>query len=330
MNVDAAIDAFLSSARIERGLAENSLLAYGRDLARLAGSLTRQGVVLIEDVREAHIVNHLVELSKVGCGARTQARHLTATRMLFRFLVKDRVIRADPVAEIDMPRPVKRLPEFLDVAEVERLLMAPDPSTPRGLRDKAMIETMYATGLRVTELVTLPADGVDLERGFVLVVGKGSKERVVPLGQVAAAAVTAYLRTARPTFVRERSASALFLRHGGEPLTRQGFWKLLRGYAVQAGVTKRMSPHKLRHSFATHLVENGADLRAVQAMLGHADLSTTEIYTHVNRERLRRLYAEHHPRASGTERALLPAAPATTSGSPEDAGTTTARSRPPR
>jgi integrase/recombinase XerD len=299
MHVDAAIDAFLSHARVERGLADNSLLAYGRDLAALAASLAKQGVIDVEDVRDAHVLAHLVELSKSGCGVRTQARHLTATRMLFRFLVKDRVLKVDPVTEIEMPRAAKRLPAFLDVDEVERLLAIPDPTTPRGLRDRAMIETMYATGLRVTELVTLPADGVELERGFVLVRGKGSKERVVPLGQVATDAVVAYLTHARPVFLGERTNEALFLRHGGEPMTRQGFWKLLKGYARDAGITKPLSPHKLRHSFATHLVENGADLRAVQAMLGHADLSTTEIYTHVNRERLRRLYGEHHPRARG-------------------------------
>ena len=299
MQVDAAIDAFLSHARVERGLAENSLLAYGRDLAALARSLLAQGVVDVGDVAEVHVLNHLIELSKSGCGVRTQARHLTATRMLFRFLVKDRVLRVDPAAEIEMPRPQRRLPAFLDVAEVERLLAMPDATTPRGLRDRAMIETMYATGLRVTELVTLPADGLDLERGFVLVRGKGSKERVVPLGQVATDAVVAYLTHARPVFLGQRTHDALFLRQGGEPLTRQGFWKLLKGYAADAGITKPLSPHKLRHSFATHLVENGADLRAVQAMLGHADLSTTEIYTHVNRERLRRLYGEHHPRARG-------------------------------
>jgi integrase/recombinase XerD len=300
MHVDAAIDAFLSYARVERGLADNSLLAYGRDLAALAASLVALGVVDVEDVRDAHVLQHLVQLSKAGCGVRTQARHLSATRMLFRFLVKDRVLKVDPVAEIEMPRPTKRLPAFLDLAEVERLLAAPDAATPRGLRDRAMIETMYATGLRVTELVTLPAEGIDLERGFVWVRGKGNKERVVPLGQVATDAVVAYLTQARSGFLGQTTSDALFLRRGGEPLTRQGFWKLLKGYALAAGITKPLSPHKLRHSFATHLVENGADLRAVQAMLGHADLSTTEIYTHVNRERLRRLYGEHHPRARGT------------------------------
>ncbi len=299
MRVDDAVDAFLAHARVERGLAANTLLAYGRDLAAFAASLARQGIDVVGAVTSAHALRHLVELSQAGCGVRTQARHLTAVRRFFRFLVKDRVLDVDPVADIEMPRPTRRLPQFLDVDEVERLLATPSTATPRGLRDRAMLETLYATGLRVTELVTLPAEGVDIERGFVLVRGKGSKERVVPLGQVATEAIVAYVAAARPVFLGERTSPALFLRAGAEPLTRQGFWKLLKGYALQAGITKPLSPHKLRHSFATHLVERGADLRAVQAMLGHADLSTTEIYTHVNRERLRRIYGEHHPRARG-------------------------------
>jgi integrase/recombinase XerD len=240
----------------------------------------------------------LVELAKSGSGVRTQARHLVAIRQFFRFLLKEKVVVVDPVGDIEMPKPAKKLPQFLDVDEVERLLRAPDTQTPRGLRDHAMLEVLYATGLRVTELVTLPADGLDLERGFVLVRGKGNKERIVPLGEHALRATRLYLATARPTFLKgEQTSSSLFLRGGGEAMTRQGFWKLLKGYALAAGITRPLSPHKLRHSFATHLVERGADLRAVQAMLGHADLSTTEIYTHVNRERLRQIYGAHHPRA---------------------------------
>lgn len=297
MLVDAAIDAYLAYVRVEKGLADNTVAAYGRDLAALAASLSRQHVDAIGGVAEAHVVAHLIELAKAGTSARTQARHLVAIRQLFRFLVRDKVVSVDVVADIDLPKATKKLPQFLDVNEVDRLLMQPDLTTPRGLRDKAMIETLYATGLRVTELVTLPADGLDLERGFVLVRGKGSKERVVPLGQHALHAVEQYLLHARPTFLGATTSSSLFLRAGAEPLTRQGFWKLLKGYARDAAITKPLSPHKLRHSFATHLVERGADLRAVQAMLGHAELSTTEIYTHVNRERLRQIYGTHHPRA---------------------------------
>jgi integrase/recombinase XerD len=297
MQVDSAIDAFLSWARVERGLADNTLEAYGRDLADLAEFLAKKGVEEIDRVTAPHVREHLIGLSKGGMGLRSQARHLVAIRQLFRFLLKERVLKEDPVVDIDPPRPVAKLPTFLDVDEVERLLAQPDVSTARGLRDRAMLEVLYATGLRVSELVLLPFDGLDMERGFVLVKGKGNKERVIPLGQVALDALRAYLLTARPEFLGDRINDALFLRSGGEPMTRQGFWKLLKGYARDAGITKPISPHKLRHSFATHLVERGADLRAVQAMLGHADLSTTEIYTHVNRERLRRVYGEHHPRA---------------------------------
>jgi integrase/recombinase XerD len=221
-----------------------------------------------------------------------------AIRQLFRHLMKERVLKVDPVVDIELPRPTRSLPVFLDVDEIARLLAAPDVTTPRGLRDKAMIEILYATGMRVSELVTLPHDGVDRERNFVLVRGKGNKERVIPFGQVAQRALDEYVAKARGTFLADGAVrDALFLRSGGEAMTRQGFWKLLKGYARDAGIKKPISPHKLRHSFATHLVENGADLRAVQAMLGHADLSTTEFYTHVNRERLRRIYGEFHPRA---------------------------------
>ncbi len=303
MDVDSAIDTYISYIRVEKGLADNTVAAYGRDLAALSQSLVKQGISAVDDVGATHILHHLMELSRGGSGVRTQARHLVAIRQLFRFLVKERVVKADPVADIEMPRPQKKLPQFLDIDEVERLLVAPDLSTPRGIRDRAMLEVLYATGLRVTELVTMPADGLDLERGFVLVKGKGNKERVVPLGELALQAVQAYLAQARPTFLGARTSSSLFLRAGAEPLTRQGFWKLLKGYALVAGIRKPLSPHKLRHSFATHLVERGADLRAVQAMLGHAELSTTEIYTHVNRARLRQLYGAHHPRAGTPDRA---------------------------
>lgn len=300
MQVDSAIDSFLSWARVERGLADNTVEAYGRDLAEFARSLDKQGVSAASAVRSTHILKHLIELSKAKLGVRSQARHLVAIRQLFRFLVKERVLKDDPAGEIELPKPAKTLPVFLDLDEVERILAAPDASQPRGVRDRAMLELLYATGLRVSELVLLPADAVDLERGFLLVRGKGNKERVIPLGQAAVSAVKDYQATARDSFLGPSGgvgATALFLRAGGEPMTRQGFWKLLKGYALAAGVTKSISPHKLRHSFATHLVERGADLRAVQAMLGHADLSTTEIYTHVNRERLRHLYGMHHPRA---------------------------------
>lgn len=303
MDLGSAIDAFLSWARVERGLADNSIEAYGRDLTSFAAFLARHHVDEVDDVRSTHVLQHLIEMSKGRLGVRSQARHLVAMRQLFKFLVKERVLKVDPVSEIELPRPTKSLPTFLDVDEVERLLAAPDAVSAKGIRDRAMLEVLYASGLRVSELVGLPMDGLDLERGFVMVRGKGNKERVIPLGKLALAALQLYLGQARASFLGRDVLDvqpALFLTSRGEPMTRQGFWKLLNAYALTAGITKSISPHKLRHSFATHLVERGADLRAVQAMLGHADLSTTEIYTHVNRERLKKIYGEHHPRAAKT------------------------------
>ena len=297
MRVDDAIDHFLAFARVEKGLSENTVAAYGRDLSAFAASMDAAGRAFVDDVTAADVLAHIVGLSKEGLKRRSQARHIVSLRQLFKFLLKEKEIKADPTRDIELPKRTRDLPTFLELHEVDALLSAPDVGTPRGVRDKAMIEVLYGTGLRVTELVTLPSDALDRERGFLLVRGKGNKERVVPLGQRGLDAVTDYLRTGRPAFVTASGSPALFLRRGGKPMTRQGFFKLLRNHALAAGIDKPISPHKLRHSFATHLVERGADLRAVQAMLGHADLSTTEIYTHVNRARLRRLYAEHHPRA---------------------------------
>ena len=297
MRVDGAIDLFLSWARVERGLSENTLVAYGTDLAAFAQALAERKVDDVTAITTAHVLAYLVQLGRSGKSIRSQARHLTSIRQFFRFLLRERVLKENPVADIDLPRPTKSLPRFLDVHEVDALLAAPDLSLPRGRRDKAMLEVLYATGLRVSELCGLPAEGIDLDRGFVLTRGKGNKERVIPLGAPAIDAVRAYLNDGRATFLKGRASAFLFLGPSGKPLTRQGFWKLIKRYAREAGITKEISPHKLRHSFATHLLEGGADLRVVQAMLGHADLSTTEIYTHVNRERLRQLYGAHHPRA---------------------------------
>jgi integrase/recombinase XerD len=297
MTLDDAIDQFLAWARIEKGLAPNTIESYGRDLSAFARSVSStRGTLEVKELLKTDVLGHVLSLSKAGMAVRSQTRHLVAIRQLFRFLVREREITVSPADEVDLPRPMKSLPVFLDVSEVDRLLAAPDAS-PRGLRDRAMLEVLYATGLRVSELVTLPYDAVDLTRGYLLVRGKGSKERVVPVGEQALKAIETYVKDVRPGLEKGNGAAALFLRRGGEAMTRQGFWKLLKGYARAAGVKGEVSPHKLRHSFATHLLERGADLRAVQAMLGHADLSTTEIYTHVNRERLRRIYAEHHPRA---------------------------------
>ena len=296
LDLDRACDLFLDHLKVERNLSANTIDGYSRDLVRLRRFLDARGRVHVDEVTPVDITDHLLALAEARLSPRSRARALVATRGWFRFLVADRHLDADPTETIDGPRIGRRLPEVLGEEAVDRLLAAPPLGTPRGLRDAAMIETLYATGLRVSELVTLKVSDVHLEAGYVRVLGKGRKQRLVPLGDVARERITTYIETARPGFVRDPREKALFLTGRGRGMTRQGFWKLLQGYARAVGIAD-ISPHKLRHSFATHLVERGADLRAVQAMLGHADITTTQIYTHVSRARLVELYQKHHPRA---------------------------------
>ena len=294
MDLHGWVDAFLDHVRIEKGLSSNTVEAYARDLLKMLELAQRKGIDSPGSIDVGFVDEYLVMLGRQGLGARSAARHLSALRGLCKFLVRERAIEHDPSALAERPRIRRRLPVWLTFEEVERLLAAPDPTTTRGLRDRAMMQLMYAAGLRVTELVTLPLAGVDLRRGLVNVTGKGGKQRLVPIGEVAMKAVEEYLEHARPSQSRE---TVLFISPRGGPLTRQGFWKLLAGYARAVGITRKLSPHKLRHSFATHLLQNGADLRAVQAMLGHADIATTEIYTHVADDHVRRVHQRSHPRA---------------------------------
>ena len=296
LSIDAAIDLFLDHVKIERGLAKNSVLAYGRDLAKFLRFAEAEHLDDAAAIESRHILAFLVSLSSENLAIRTQTRQLVALRGLFRHLRTERHIPIDPTAEIDPPRLGRRLPEVLSLDDVESLLAAPRGNSPRALRDAAMIETLYATGLRVSELVSLRVADVNLDAGFLRTLGKGKKERVVPVGEAARDRIRDYFSTARPIFDHGRNHSALFLTHLGRPMTRQGFWKLLKQYALAAGIDKPISPHKLRHSFATHLVERGADLRAVQAMLGHADIGTTQVYTHLSRTHLREVHKQHHPR----------------------------------
>jgi len=295
--LESGVDLFLDHLRIERGLSRNTLLAYGRDLSRFLRFCEKRAVRDARDVDSRHVLAWLVSLSGEALSIRSQARMLVTLRGLFRHLRGERHIEIDPAAEIDSPRPGRRLPEVLSVDDIDRLLVAPDASTPRGLRDQAMIETLYATGLRVSELIGLRTADVNLDHGILVTLGKGKKQRVVPVGEAARDRLRDYLRDARPGFDRGRNAAALFLTDRGRGMTRQGFWKLLARHALRAGITRPISPHKLRHSFATHLLERGAELRAVQAMLGHADVTTTQIYTHLSSTRLREVYRTHHPRA---------------------------------
>jgi integrase/recombinase XerD len=248
-------------------------------------------------VRAIDVLDFLAHLTERKLTARSQARRLIALRQLFKFLKAERVVKDNPTEEVELPRYGRKLPDFLTVEEVDSLLEAPDRKTPRGCRDAAMLETLYATGLRVSELVKIRLRDVNFDAGYLLTSGKGRKERLVPVGETALESLRAYVEGARAAFAKPRTPDILFLTHHGRAMTRQGFWKLLGRYAAAAGIRKRISPHKLRHSFATHLVERGADLRAVQAMLGHADIGTTEIYTHVSRGHLRSVYDRFFPRA---------------------------------
>jgi integrase/recombinase XerD len=290
------LDAFVAYLRSERGLSPRTVEAYARDLVGYLETLRQARVSSPDAVRQEHVRGHLAALGR-RLSARSQARHLASIRMLHRFLVAERHAGADPTEQVETPRQARRLPVFLTLDEVEALLAAPPDTTPAGLRDRAMLHVLYATGLRVSELVGLSINSVQLDAGYLVARGKGDKERLVPLGRRAVAEVRAWLDRGRPALLKGRASRALFVGPRGTALTRQGVWKLLRRHALAAGIRKRLSPHKLRHSFATHLVERGADLRMVQAMLGHADLATTQIYTHVDGRRLRAVYDVAHPRS---------------------------------
>ena len=295
--LDEEIQQFLDHLRVERELTPATVEAYGRDLSVFARFANERKVREGAAVRPLDVLDYLAFLTDRKLSPRSQARRLIALRQLFKFLKGERLCETDPTEDVDLPRYGRKLPEFLTVEEVDRLRAAPDRAPPRGARDAAMPETLYATGLRVSELVKLRLRDVNFDAGYLMAFGKGRKERLVPVGESALAAVRSYLEHARAVFSGARAVDALFLTHHGGPMTRQGFWKLLGRYAIVAAIRKRISPHKLRHSFATHLVERGADLRAVQAMLGHADIGTTEIYTHLSRGHLRTLYDRFFPRA---------------------------------
>ena len=288
---------YLDHLRVERGLAENSIVAYGHDLGRLA-AYARERRRHVLELRQRDLSDFIARLRENGLSARSTARAVHAVRGLYRFAVRESRITADPMENLKAPRAVPALPRYLTSAQVDALLAAPDVSTPLGIRDRAILEVLYATGLRVSELIGLRPADVDAALGVLTCFGKGRKERLVPLGRAAREWVQRYEEDVRRSLVRGRPPAAeLFLSQRGGRLSRMGLWGIVRRHALTAGVERTLTPHVLRHSFATHLLERGADLRALQAMLGHADISTTQIYTHVTRERLRKVYDRYHPRA---------------------------------
>ena len=294
--LDVLIDQYLNYLLVEKGLSKNTLDSYSRDLARYHRFLHKHGAMTVCESDTAYILKHLIALRNSGLGARSRARHLVALRGFYRFLVQEEVICRDPSRLVELPKISLKLPDVLSVNEIMRLLDTPDPQTHRGARDAAMLEILYAAGLRVSELVNLKLRDVNWEAGFVRVLGKGSKERIVPIGLYAQKKIRRYLDHNRKALLKNEISPYLFVARAARPMTRQGFWKLLRNYAQKARLHKKITPHSLRHSFATHLLEGGADLRAVQTMLGHVDISTTQIYTHIARDHLKAVHAKYHPR----------------------------------
>ncbi|NPV26251.1 MAG: site-specific tyrosine recombinase XerD [Firmicutes bacterium] len=291
------VDEFIRYLTVERGLAKNTRVSYNQDLDQFLRYLTSNGLKDWADVTKSVILGYLYQMQKKGRAAATISRHLAALKSFFHFLFMEGMVSKNPTDNLESPRLNKRLPQILSVAEVDLLLEQPNCQKPMGLRDKAMLELLYATGIRVSELVSLDIDHVNLELGYIRCFGKGAKERIVPLGTVATRYVEEYLTRARGKLSKAPLERALFINHHGRRMTRQGFWKLLKQYAQMAKINKTITPHTLRHSFATHLLENGADLRSVQEMLGHADITTTQIYTHLTKTRLKEVYEKAHPRA---------------------------------
>ncbi|MDF0726137.1 site-specific tyrosine recombinase XerD [Cytobacillus sp. S13-E01] len=292
------INDFIHYLVVERRLADNTVVSYKRDLNKYLQYLTIvENIHSFNDVTRIHIIHFLEHLKDTGNSSKTLARNIASIRSFHQFSLREKAVDQDPTIHIETPRSERKLPKVLSLPEVEALLDAPQISTVFGVRDKAMLELLYATGIRVSELINLNIVDVHLTMGFIRCIGKGNKERIVPLGRVATEAIQKYVETGRPELLKRKKSDALFLNHHGNRISRQGFWKNLKKITADAKIQKQLTPHTLRHSFATHLLENGADLRAVQEMLGHADISTTQIYTHVTKARLKDVYKQYHPRA---------------------------------
>ncbi|MCC6713330.1 MAG: site-specific tyrosine recombinase XerD [Candidatus Dadabacteria bacterium] len=295
--MDDLLDSFLSYLVVEKGLSENTLESYGRDLKKFLLFIKSRGTTSAREIKYGDILDFMTRSREEGLNATTIVRSMVSVKQFFKYLLSEKVLSEDPTAHIKTPKMKKAIPGVISLGDVESILAAPDESLPEGLRDAAMLEILYATGIRVSELIGLKLNDVNFELGFVVVYGKGSKERVVPIGDKAREKLLSYLRDSRPALLKARESKALFVTRRGAGMTRQGFWKIIKAQALRAGVTKKISPHTLRHSFATHLLERGADLRTIQVMLGHSDISTTQIYTHGESERLKEIHKKYHPRS---------------------------------
>ena len=294
LGIDILSDRFINYLRIERGLADNTIQSYSRDISGFLSYLEERGISPL-DLSRDHVTKY-IGLLRSRMSERSVARNQSSIKMFYRFLVSEGEIKESPVRLLESVKLPRKLPEILNHDEVDLLLSKPDISTTLGLRDKAMLELLYATGLRVSELINLRVININMEAGFVRSLGKGSKERMIPMGEKARIALQEYISQGRESFLKKGNSSYLFLNSRGKRLSRQGFWKIIKKYGIIANISKKITPHRLRHSFASHLLEGGADLRSVQIMLGHADISTTQIYTHVTRERLKKVHEKYHPR----------------------------------
>ncbi len=296
IDMDQRLDQFLHYLVVEKGLSRHTIEAYGHGLTRFFDHLRGRKIQDLREVGKFDVQGFLLSLKKKNLRTRSIARNLAAVRSFFRFLIQEGILEVNPLEHLESPKVERTLPEILSLTEIEQILEQPDVQTPLGVRDRAMMEMLYATGMRVSELTHLPTQQVNLEGGYVLLYGKGSKERIVPLGSEAIKWVDLYLKTGRGALSKGKESATLFVSRSGKGMSRQRFWKNLKDYARKAGLRKRITPHLLRHSFASHLLERGADLRSVQMMLGHVDISTTQIYTHVTGERLKKVHKRYHPR----------------------------------
>lgn len=290
------IDAFLNYLSVERGLSNNTIISYREDLNSYSGFMVNHRVDALSKIAKNDIINFMLNQKDKGISANSIARRLAAIRMFHRFLTRERILKNDPTVLIDSPKLWKKIPDTLSLNEVDALIAQPDIRSKQGIRDKAILETLYASGMRVSEAVNLKIDNVNLDIGFLRCIGKGNKERVIPLGKKAITSIKRYLEVSRPHLLNKKQSEFIFLSRLGKKISRQSLWKMIKKYAKAARIKKSIKPHTLRHSFATHLLERGADLRSVQEMLGHSDISTTQIYTHINKDRLKTIHRMFHPR----------------------------------